>query len=201
MRSSCDAYDGGRRHEARRLSVALRTLLHDTKNQRSLLTQLKVRDRLKFVDTAIYPAQQRGSLVPAFGLVAIDVKSDAYGAMEAEYVAPGLQPLIPPRVRQPRLFAVWWHQVVYELADARPLARVSIVCSVANREGGAHVDPRMDPQYEALVLDNALGWVQTSVDGEVEATGGDAMLASIRQIADEVLATLGAAGLVSASTP
>jgi hypothetical protein len=48
LRTSIALYDGGKEIEAKRLAVTLRTLLHDTKNSRALLTSLGIKKRLNF---------------------------------------------------------------------------------------------------------------------------------------------------------
>src|SRR5689334_20759377 len=50
LSASAEAFDRGLEGEAKRLAVALRILLHDTRNQRSLLGQLSVKDALRFDD-------------------------------------------------------------------------------------------------------------------------------------------------------
>ena len=52
LRRSAEHYDGGDFSEAKRLATTLRVLLHDSEKSKSLLTQLSVKDKLRFVDTA-----------------------------------------------------------------------------------------------------------------------------------------------------
>ena len=61
---------------------------------------------------------------------------------------------------------------------------------VADTEGGAHVDPALDPMYAALARENALGFVYHVNADEARPLEGDPALASVRQIAYEVDRTL-----------
>ena len=61
--------------------------------------------------------------------------------------------------------------------------------AVANKEGGAHIDPKLDQTYANLSRFNSLGWkaVISGVDQDFKNTP---VLPSIRQITHEVLKTL-----------
>ena len=49
----------------------------------------------------------------------------------------------------------WWEQVVYVLSPELRLRRRDIVLTAANKDGGAHVDAELTPEYDALVRDGA----------------------------------------------
>lgn len=52
LRSSIASYDAGKEHEAKRLSVPIRTLVHNTRRSTGLLTHLGVQHQLGWVDRA-----------------------------------------------------------------------------------------------------------------------------------------------------
>ena len=52
LRRSCELYDAGHKDESLRLSVVIRTLVHDTRSSTSLLKQMGIKDRL-FFDSSI----------------------------------------------------------------------------------------------------------------------------------------------------
>jgi hypothetical protein len=52
LRRSASQYDNGEFSEAKRLATTLRILLHDSHTSKSLLTQLGLKEKLRFVDTA-----------------------------------------------------------------------------------------------------------------------------------------------------
>jgi hypothetical protein len=180
--SSAHAFDNGYEAEAKRLAVTLRVLLHDTKQSHSLLSLLKVKEKMQFTDTAepINPA----NLLPTPGLVMMKFVVGE----ESSYVAP-LDMLSPPRINPPADFTPWWNNDVTKDKDGNLWSRKSFVLTLANNEGGAHVDPALNQKYEALVRDNGLGWQATTPDGTQPFLGSPAA-AAVRQITYEVLDTL-----------
>lgn len=178
---SADAFDAGFDAEAKRLAVLLRVLLHDTKQSHSLLKQLGVKDRLDLLDTAepIHPA----NLLPTPGLVIMQMTTTETGA-SGQYVAP----LGNERPSGWRLkpFAGWWQNPVMKVDGT--WSRRDLVLSLANQQGGAHVDPTVDERYERLAKENGLGWTAVAADRS-EPFGGSPIAAAVRQIAFEVMET------------
>lgn len=69
LERSAESYDQGFEDEALRLATIVRVLVHDTDRSHSLLGQLEIKDKLKWIDTAgpIEP----GNLMADHGLVGI----------------------------------------------------------------------------------------------------------------------------------
>ncbi len=176
LKSSCEAFDQGNEAEAKRLATTLRLLLHETVRSRSLLGQLGKLDG-KFFDTA-HPLNMK-SLTSHCGLVAI-----SYSPGGGRYVA-GLD-----GVGQQRLvsFKTWWNAVVFLDQQRRAISRKDLVLSVADTDGGAHVDPALDAKYHALSRGNSMGWIIRDHAGERAMAGPER--ASIRQIAHELLKSI-----------
>lgn len=182
LERSAQAFDDGYEAEAKRLAVVLRVLLHDTQVSHSLLKQLRVKDRLAFLDTAepIHP----GNLMPTPGLVMMQMTTTADGA-EGRYVAPlGMS---RPSGSKQVSFAGWWMNPVMKVDGV--WSRRDLVLALANTEGGAHVDPELDERYEQLAKKNGFGWVAASPAGERPFVG-NAVAVATRQIAYEVVETL-----------
>lgn len=175
---SADAFDRGLEDEAKRLAVVLRVLLHDTAKSRSLLGQIGRKSGL-FLDTStpVVP----GSLTSYHGLVAL---SFAPGR-EARYV-PFLSDTADPPREVP--FEDWWTAPVSIDSAGDTLTRGQLVCAVANKDGGAHVDPELDGAYAQLTRLHSMGVVAFGPTGEHPI--GPPHLATVRQIAHEVLKTL-----------
>ena len=178
LMSSADAYDNGYKSESKRLAVSIRVLLHDTRQSKSLLTQLN-RKNGKFIDTA-KPIEDNNASSHA-GLIMISATN--FGS---EYIAPLDKPIVGTKIWNS--FDSWWNDVVFIDNEQGRLSRKEIVLGVANKDGGAHVDPRLDDTYAALSRHNSLGWVQT--DGVTDRNIPDPEKAAVRQIAHEVLKTL-----------
>lgn len=49
--SACQLFDKGHLHEAKEMAVKIRTLLHDTSNSTSILSHLKKKSKILFINT------------------------------------------------------------------------------------------------------------------------------------------------------
>jgi hypothetical protein len=182
LERSADAFDSGYEAEAKRLAVVLRVLLHDTQASHSLLGQLGVKDRLNFLDSAD-PINPK-NLLPTPGLVIMRATTTVTGA-EGQYVAP----LDMDRPNGTRCvgFAGWWQNAVMKVDGV--WSRKDLVLTLANTEGGAHVDPDLDDRYNMLAKHNGIGFMAMSASGRTPFAG-DAVAVAVRQVTYEVLETL-----------
>lgn len=170
---SCKSYDEGKTAEARRMAVTIRVLLHDTNNSTSLLKQLDKKDIL-FYDTAY--EHDPNNMLTTTGLASIRIGGGV------KYI-PHLNDFSYGRGKIP--FQEWWDQIVVVDKHGKELSRKKFVTTMANQDGGAHVDPKLDSDYYNATRGDSLGW--TDLNGNpIE----DIDLASIRQISFEVLKSL-----------
>jgi hypothetical protein len=177
LESSAAAFDAGFDGEAKRLAVAIRVLVHDTSSSRSLLTQLGRKNTL-FADTAA-PLNSK-NLLPEASLVGISM-----GPAGVRYYAPlGDHPCGERRVP----FERWWDGPVLRDEQRALLTRRDLVLTAANQAGGAHVDPGLDGAYARVSRGDTMAFVVGN--GHTERLLLGVELASIRQIAYEVLKTL-----------
>lgn len=179
LSDAAERYDKGDYSEAKLLAVHLRVLLHDTVHSTSLLNQLGIKDRVLFFDSVSVPS----NVLRTFsGLVYKGVGPDG-----GVYVP--LLDELPPDQKFHRVdFDRWWTTVIFRDNKGGEFTRQRLVCVVANQDGGAHIDPEIDESYVDLKKRNSLGWIYGS-DSEC-GPFKDATLASIRQIAHEVLKSL-----------
>lgn len=171
---SSQAFDEGHYGESKRLAVSLRVLFHDTRHSHSLLGQL---GRLghSFITTAT--PYEAANLSSHGGLVMMSTFGGA-----AEYIAP----LDTPIFKDWRPFEDWWSEPVFVDKEKRVLSRRNLILSVADQDGGAHVDPTLSETYARLSRHNSMGWTQMPGGAPIP----HAEKAAIRQIAHEVLRTL-----------
>ena len=177
LRASADSYDAGFEGEAKRIAVAIRVLLHDTRQSKSLLGQLGLKAR-EFLDTSL--PLSPGNLTPHSGLIVTAM--DEGGAKYCAFLDEGIdRPVL-------RNFEEWWRGPIFVDSKKRQVSREEIVLAVANKDGGAHVDPNLDQKYADLSRGNSLGW-NFSNGTQEEAMGGPEK-AALRQICHELLKTL-----------
>jgi SEC-C motif len=190
--ASAEAYDRGFEAEAKRLAVTIRTLVHDTSQSHGLLNQLGIKDQLRWRDTAIpiNPA----NLLPTNGLAVVKATAGGGQGATAQYVPP-LEKFPAGRANRPVDFERWWETPVTKDGNNNLFSRRNFVMTVANKEGGAHVDPKLNSAYRQITEDNSLGIASFETLPETEerlerAAEGNVALASVRQIAWEVVSTL-----------
>jgi len=179
LESSAEAYDNGFTGEAKRIATSIRVLLHDTNTSKSLLFQLRKKDKL-FLDTA-YDKNPK-SIISYSGLVSLAIING-----KSKYVA--LLDEIPPPSRNQWLdFETWWAKSIFANQKNEEISRKTIILTAVNQDGGAHVDSKIDLLYDKLVSGNYMGWKHASSNSESFIGGAES--AAIRQIAHEILKTL-----------
>jgi hypothetical protein len=107
---------------------------------------------------------------------------------------PGKRGLVPALGRGPiahfEPVDIYWNELVYVLDEGKTrLRRQDIVLGAAHKEGGAHVDPNLTPEYKRLVEDGAVGELFEVVGGqEVRRTPlTEAHFVCLRDMAYEML--------------
>ncbi|WP_457029470.1 hypothetical protein [Kitasatospora sp. P5_F3] len=185
LKASSASFDEGFEAEAKRLAVALRVLLHNTQQSHSLLDQLGVKHQMTFMDTA-YHIDPTNLLPSSPGLVIMQVTA----GVGASYVPPlDRLPLPPNRINPPATFDAWWTEDIARDSDGTLWCRKKFVLTMANKEGGAHVDPNLNAAYESLAKHNGLGFI-FFYSGANLPLSGNMVAASVRQISYELLKTI-----------
>jgi hypothetical protein len=187
MIASAISFDNGFEGEAKRLAVAIRILVHDTSRSSALLTLLRKMDIL-FYDSA--SAFDPRNLLPSNCLTMIRASKKGGEELVGDYVAP-LDRLSPARNKDKKAgFGKWWNRTtMYKDKEGNLFTRRDLVLAVANKEGGAHIDRKLDQAYANLARFNSLGW-KVFTEGREKDFLNSPVLPSIRQIAHEVLKTL-----------
>lgn len=178
---SCSAYDLGHLEEAVRIATAVRVLVHQTPRSTSLLTHLQA-DGTRLLSTSPPLREERGLRKIYYnGLASIRIRDGS------AHLFAGLGNRSHSELLHWR---AWWEQVVWLLADNRPVTRRDIVLAAANKDGGAHVDEKLTVEYEELARDGAAGFF-TVQNGPVSSPQPfrHAHFVSLRQIGHEILAS------------
>lgn len=182
LKISADGYDAGITSEAKRMAVTLRVLLHDHGNSHSLLGQLGMKNR-KFFDTSVREPKNYKRIGSYVGLVLINTPIDKE-MFQPAYI-PFLDEAVPGESRYTE-FDTYWNETICIDGDNNEYSREDMVRTVADQDGGAHVDAGLTEKYSRLSRQNSMGWIIG--DSNIPLKGIE--LALIRQIAHEVLRTL-----------
>lgn len=175
LRTSCGLFDNGQRGEAKRIAISIRILVLDRGRSHSLLGQLGYKDSLKFLSLAV--PNKASNLGPYWGVLDLEVTRRIY--------VPKLNQ-VPPR---PMSFEDWWQEPVLKDGDDTLYTRKKLVLEVAETDGGAHVDPKMNEAYERLSRENHVG-MEVAVNGKVIKWNENPVFPSVRHIGHELLETL-----------
>lgn len=135
---SCSSYDAGYKDEAIRIATCIRVLVHDTRSSVSLLSHLDAKD-IRLLSTV--PPIENPERTFAF---------DGLTSFSANGAVPKLR-----KSDRDSLLPVddWWAQPVYCMGQGQFYRRKDLVLAASNKDGGAHVDAKLTPEYEKLAAD------------------------------------------------
>ncbi len=172
----CNDFDNGDQDEALSIAVRLRVLLHDARRQKSLLTQVGMKDALPYHSSV---SQFSGhSLIFYSGLSAISMTAGE----DSDY-----SPMLNMNKARLLNFDDWWNELIID--DKENLfSRRDLVLNVADTAGGAHVDEGLEEAYHKLTVENSLG--MKSYDGHrYKDFETNIAYLSVRVIAEELIYT------------
>lgn len=188
---SAARYDAGWPEEANRLAVTVRVLVHDTGMSKSILTQMAVKDEMRWIDSNGGIDARRSlmfsSLVTFRSIVTetgIDMTVLPVG--QAEILSRGLL----------LYFETWWKIAPVMVGNGEQITRSDVVDMLANQDGGAHVNltkerfvrllrsiPQAPPHLDGGELRIAFGRPVSSPTDDVARS---VLRAAMRTIAEEV---------------
>lgn len=171
LQRSAASFDQGYTDEAVRLATVMRILMHDTKRQTSLLSHLDAWN-INLLSTC-----------PQLGPNTV-----LFSGMGIHELGPGggrLRPSLGDDEVWELSAKDWWGQTVFVLPPGMPVTRGNLVLTAANKDGGAHVDAQLTPEYERLARDGALVSYKDEASGAV-VPAKEAHLVAIRTMAWEL---------------
>jgi hypothetical protein len=182
LNRSARAYDHNNTSEALRMATTLRLLFYNTNNVKSkrrsisLLRQLN-KENIKFFDTAFPPPQNEFTTIAS--LVVMGLKRAT------------LEPILDSVSDEMQIpFSDWWEKnIIIRDSNGITYTRKKIVLTLANTDGGAHLDPKLDDDYLQLKLNKSFGWVIIDTKGTMQPFPTPMAYATVRQITHEVLNT------------
>lgn len=215
LTASCRAYDEGNQAEALRMAVSIRVLVHQTASSHSLIHQLGIAGAIPWPNTGrpLPPHvtySDDGSSKTTRPGVFLRLCRLSMGAGATKFV-PKLDEVAGAATTG---FDAWWTAPILRspgdppLGPPRELTRRDVVLGLANKEGGAHVDPSPTFQWWVATRAGGYGRISTSPEGTpqwevsmgklAKATEADGEIvtpvyASMRTIAAEALHALATA--------
>ncbi len=187
MNASAIAYDAGERWEAARIAASIHTIVHDmAKRKPSVLSRLGVKSTMKFLASG--PPINPRNLVSSAPLTIMRINSGV-GAEPLPRLSNG--PPIPVRWIG---FNKWWEDdPIFSGGSYKHLVtRKSLTFGLRNKDGGSHYDPNNRDVNYSRMADGS--WILT--DGKTETKVRGEELATMRQVAWELLESLRMAALI-----
>ncbi len=155
LRKSMRDFDDGDTSEFRRMSVALRILLHKSRNSSPLVEQVDLAS-IGFASYAV-PIREK-DLLSEFCLSLIAMSADGAKLIPVLGAGPN-----PPRTVS---LDAWKSEPVLRDDNRHVFSRWDIVMSVADQDGGAHVDGKINEAYHRLSKEHSIGFIQSGPNGE-----------------------------------
>lgn len=144
LKALCDGYDEGQEILALSIATSIRVLVHDTASSTSLLNHLQKKSG-KFLSTN-YRTKNASVHLGLIRRVNVGVHGGSGG--QAKYWPLCDERYFPsPKDSCFMSFDDWWTEQVFRSSKAL-LTRKDLVLSVANKDGGAHVDHEVEVKYD-----------------------------------------------------
>jgi hypothetical protein len=196
LRSSCQSFDAGFPDESIRVAQCIRVLIHDTKNQKSVLAHLGAKN-IVLTSTCLDIASKVGNPASlAFG--ARPLMFNGMGQLGLSSNGASYFPKLGDGMFRSDLpVEQWWTQTVFILDPDTWVSRKDVVLSAADKDGGAHVDASLTPLYERLIASGDLGYFADEHGAQIPITGHHYV--ALRQMGYELLDSPALLGLAVAS--
>lgn len=188
MRASMKSYDEGNKWEAKRIATVLFTLLHDDQGRtKSLLGQLSIRNKVRYLDSVDeenHQALKDGTAkfhMPFSPLVVFHYNANS----DDGEIGPRLSHGFYGRVtRRSPNFNTWYDGVIYMDDEGNTFSRKNLIFAVRSQDGGAHFDAAIHNDTYQMFSTQWTGRMKLGTSKGFKDP--EAHLASIRQIAWEV---------------
>lgn len=183
LQRSFAAFSDGHSEEALRIATTIRVLVHETGQSRPLLKSVRP-DYLEFpiLDFPVSDPPGGGKVLVRYGIgVQISGKN-------------GVQPITDTSRMELTSIGKWWEKscLIFTDPDGERIEfrRRDLLLTLANKEGGAHVDTFLPPKYERYVVNSGVKMFVGSETDTIHLARFAAVEAAIQMIdcLDRILA-------------
>ena len=180
IRNLCAEIDSKNLIDPGSMALQLRLLLIDSSSRtggRSVMNLMGVTNTQKILSTVPQRISER--TISSIGFLGLRLSEG-----EANWYAPvgdtkGAQNLLTTEK--------WLEEPIFKTGSIT-FTRLKLIRVIADKEGGAHLDPNIDPEYYEIARANGTGWTFFLGDGQ-EIPLGDPFPALLQQLCYEVLMT------------
>lgn len=173
IKESILEFDNGNEKEARRLATAIRVMFHSSERSKSI----SIYDQLgkDMIFKSITDIYSPANLASSWLQLTLSV-----GKNEFKYI-PSLDKNMNGRIFFMD-FDDWWNQIIFDDKN-NCFTRKEVVLFVANKDGGAHLDPVIRESYANIVKYNSIGWT----DSNGNSPSNNPLYVAIRVISQEII--------------
>lgn len=141
-------YDNGNFKMIKRASTTIRILFHDTNMSKSLINQIDKKKNINMKSLIQYPIKE----VLFYGNHITNARFEKPELISSGYYDTFLfRPV--NKITYKLSFEDWWNGTIFLMNDYN-LTRKKLITIVANQDGGAHFDPKIDNNYNHLINGN-----------------------------------------------
>jgi len=144
LQKASNEYDYGDIDEAINIASRLRVLLHDKNQNIALLTHLEQKNKLYFISTLETIEETRNKFLKEHGIVINQDNPPAMivgGERKPPFGSWGIKKYLP--------FDVWWNEKILKINDIE-YSRADIVLITTDKEGGSHIDKKVNQKTKLL---------------------------------------------------
>lgn len=182
--ASAKNYDSGKLWEAKRMATHIHTLVHNGGSAKrrtiSLLSQLGMLENIEFLSSS----RGLSTMKPDTPLLVVTLTSS--DPVYSPFCITGVS---PPGLKKVK-FLQWWDEPVYRLESGQVLTRRNLIYSMRNQDGGSHIDGELTNESYVDMMAGSTSPVYIANPDRTKRPIPNAHLATVRQIAWEVLQTL-----------
>jgi hypothetical protein len=191
---SCKEFDQGDEEEALRISNSLRVVFKTKGKTISLIDHLNIEGPFLY-DTRTH--EDNGDKIYS-PLVGTEIKGSTF--VGTQVIKKGSHLYRPTFYNRSKLleksrkvdFPKWWNEIIFKLQEngsQYSLSRANVILTLAEQDGGTHVDKVIDLSYDVFNKINALG-SGVIINGAEPSLDNSPIYPSVRQIAFESLESL-----------
>ena len=178
LQNSAIQFDEGNHFEAKRMAVTIRVLIYDGGKGTSLLGQMRLSKKMRFLSTAIRFDEKNLLTQQCLLQMVVDDKSARF------------EPVLKDGVGRLLKLNEWKNEIVICDLNRRTYTRWDLINLLANKDGGAHVDKNIDDKLLPLKDPTISGWYIRDDAGKEIPVKNDIVYCSMRQMTFEMLKSL-----------
>lgn len=184
-------YDSGIEIAALNIATTIRVMVHQTSGSTSALTHIS-KNHIEFLDTCTDDSDPFSVFLGLLQKSFIGVNDGIGGVVLYEPLFKSQFPLS----KSWSSFDSWWNKIIFRNPDNTTLTRKELVLTVANKDGGAHIDKSITANFDKFRHSYSGGFTIKGINsGIVRDFDNVPINPALRQVSFELIGSFKNAGL------